>query len=148
MAKDCDHLPLYRQEVIYQSRSGVTLTRQTMCEWIGVAADWLRPIYEEIRKDVLARGYVQMDETPIHYLGPGHGQTKLGYFWACHRPGVDSVFAWETSRAATCLEKIVPVDFAGKIQCGDGYGAYDALARGRPEIELAGCWAPRLSSRV
>ena len=140
VAKYCDHLPLYRQEVIYQSRHGVTLTRQTMCEWVGVGADWLRLIYEEIRREVLAGGYVQIDETPIRYLEPGHGQTKLGYFWTCHRPGADSVFAWETSRAAACLEKIVPVDFAGKIQC-DGYTAYDAFARGRPQIELAGCWA-------
>jgi transposase len=140
VAKYCDHLPLYRQEVICQSRHGVTLTRQTMCEWVGVGADWLRLVYEEIRREVLAGGYVQMDETPIRYLEPGHGQTKLGYFWTCHRPGADSVFAWDTSRAATCLEKIVPVDFAGKIQC-DGYTAYDAFARGRPQIELAGCWA-------
>jgi transposase len=140
VAKYCDHLPLYRQEMIYQSRHGVTLTRQTMCEWVGVGADWLRLIYAEIRREVMAGGYVQMDETPIRYLEPGHGQTKLGYFWTCHRPGADSVFAWDTSRAAACLEKIVPVDFAGKIQC-DGYTAYDAFARGRPQIELAGCWA-------
>jgi transposase len=140
VAKYGDHLPLYRQEVIYASRHGVTLTRQTMCEWVGVAADWLRLIYEAIRQEVLAGGYAQIDETPIRYLEPGHGETKLGYFWACHRPGGDSVFAWDTSRAATCLEKIVPVDFVGKIQC-DGYTAYDAFARGRPDIELAGCWA-------
>ena len=140
VAKYCDHLPLYRQEVIYQSRHGVTLTRQTMGEWVGVAADWLRLIYEAIRREVLAGGYAQVDETPIRYLEPGHGETKLGYFWVCHRPGGDSVFAWDTSRAATCLEKIIPVDFAGKIQC-DGYTAYDAFARGRPDIELAGCWA-------
>jgi transposase len=114
VAKYCDHLPLYRQEVIYESRHGVTLTRQTMGEWVGVAADWLRLIYEAIRQEVLAGGYAQIDETPIRYLEPGHGETKLGYFWVCHRPGGDSVFAWDTSRAATCLEKIIPVDFAGK----------------------------------
>src|SRR5215207_9403649 len=71
VAKYCDHLPLYRQEVIYQSRHGVTLTRQTMCEWVGVGADWLRLIYEEIRREVMAGGYLQIDETPIRYLEPG-----------------------------------------------------------------------------
>jgi hypothetical protein len=113
-----------------------------MCEWVGHAADWLRLIYEEIRSDVLATGYAQIDETPIRYLEPGHGQTKLGYLWTCHRPGGDSFFTWQTSRAAACLEKIVPVDFTGTIQC-DGYTAYDAFARRRPagEIALAGCWA-------
>jgi transposase len=141
VAKYCDHLPLYRQESIYRSRHGVRLTRQTMAEWVGVAADWLRLIYEEIRTEVMSDGYVQIDETPIRYLAPGHGQTKLGYLWTTHRPGGDAVFTWQTSRAAACLEKIVPADFTGVIQC-DGYTAYDAFARGRAgQIELAGCWA-------
>lgn len=142
VAKYCDHLPLYRQEAIYQSRHGVSLTRQTLCEWVGVAAGWLRLIYEEIRREVLAGGYAQVDETPLRYLEPGHGQTRLGYLWTCHRPGGDTVYTWATSRAAACLEKIIPHDFRGTIQC-DGYSAYDAFARGRPagEIALAGCWA-------
>ena len=142
VAKYCDHLPLYRQEYIYQSRHGVSLTRQTLCEWVGVAAGWLRLLYEEIRREVLSQGYVQIDETPLRYLEPGHGQTKLGYLWTCHRPGADTVYTWQTSRAAACLEKIVPHDFTGTIQC-DGYSAYDAFARSRPagQIELAGCWA-------
>jgi transposase len=140
VAKYCDHLPLYRQESIYQSRHGVSLSRQTMAEWVGVAADWLRLIYEEIRAGVTAHGYLQIDETPIRYLEPGHGQTRLGYLWACHRPGVDAVYSWHISRAAACLEKILPVDFTGTIQC-DGYTAYDAFARNRAGIELAGCWA-------
>jgi transposase len=140
VAKYCDHLPLYRQESIYQSRHSVSLSRQTMAEWVGVAADWLRLIYEEIRAGVTAHGYLQIDETPIRYLEPGHGQTRLGYLWACHRPGADAVYSWHTSRAAACLEKILPVDFTGTIQC-DGYTAYDAFARHRAGIELAGCWA-------
>lgn len=142
VAKYCDHLPLYRQESIYQSRHGVTLTRQTMCEWVGQAAFWLRPIYEELRREVLAEGYAQIDETPIRYLAPGSGQAKLGYLWVCHRPGGDSCYHWQTSRAAACLEKIIPVDFRGTLQC-DGYTAYDAFARSRPAgaIALAGCWA-------
>jgi hypothetical protein len=106
-----------------------------------MAADWLRLIYEHVRQEVLAGGYVQIDETPIRYLEPGHGQTKLGYLWTCHQPGGDTVYHWATSRAAECLQKIVPVDFGGYIQC-DGYRAYDAFARERGEaIKLAGCWA-------
>ena len=141
VAKYCDHLPLYRQESIYWSRHQVWLPRQTTAEWVGLAADWLKPIYEHIRATVLARGYVQVDETPIRYLSPGHGQTKLGYLWTCKDPQGDVVFHWETSRAAACLENIIPVDFRGTIQC-DGYEAYDCLARSRGDkIQLAGCLA-------
>jgi transposase len=141
VAKYCDHLPLYRQEAIYWSRHQVWLPRQTMAEWMGLAADWLKPIYEHLRREVLAGGYVQIDETPIRYLAPGHGKTKLGYLWTCKAPQGDVAFHWATSRAATCLEKIIPVNFTGTIQC-DGYEAYDCFAKGRGEkIVLAGCLA-------
>ena len=106
VSKYCDHLPLYRQEAIYWTRHQVWLPRQTMAEWVGLAAEWLKPIYEVIRQGVFARGYVQVDETPIRYLAPGNGKTKLGYLWTCAQPRGDAVFHWETSRAASCLENI------------------------------------------
>ena len=45
------------------------------------------PIYRQICQDVLEGGYVQIDETPIRYLEPGNGKTKLGYFGPTERPG-------------------------------------------------------------
>ena len=141
VAKYCDHLPLYRQESIYWTRHQVWLPRQTMAEWVGLAAEWLKPIYQQIQRGVLSQGYVQVDETPIRYLAPGNGRTKLGYLWTCGVPRGDVVFHWETSRAAACLENIIPVDFRGTIQC-DGYEAYDCFARRRDgQIVLAGCLA-------
>jgi hypothetical protein len=112
-----------------------------MAEWVGLAADWLKPIYRQIREEVLEGGYVQIDETPIRYLEPGHGKTKLGYLWTYGVPKEDVVFHWETSRAATCLENILPVEFRGVAQC-DGYQAYRSFARSRDDaIVLAGCMA-------
>ena len=146
VGKYVDHLPLYRQERIFATRHGVKLPRQTMVQWMGLAADWLRPIYEQIRTGVLGGGYVQIDETPIEYLEPGHGETKLGYLWTCARPGGDTVFRWQTSRAATCLENIVPPHWRGVVQ-SDGYRGYPAFVRdhntraGSEAITLAGCWA-------
>jgi len=84
---------------------------------------------------------VQVDETPVRYLEPGHGQTKQGYFWAGSRPGADVFYQWDISRAAACLDKFIPARFTGKLQC-DGYAAYRAFANGREaQIELVGCWA-------
>lgn len=141
VSKFCDHLPLYRLEQIFQQRHGLNLPRQTMARWVGLAADWLRPIYEHIRTGVLADGYVQIDETPIEYLEPGHGQTKQGYLWASGRPGGDVFYSWYTSRAAECLNSILPPDFKGTVQC-DGYSGYRAFASSRNgAIVLAGCWA-------
>jgi transposase len=141
VGKYCDHLPLYRQEQIFLQRHRVHLPRQTLARWVELAADWLKPIYEHIRTGVLAGGYVQVDETPIEYLEPGNGKTKQGYFWTFNRPGGESFFDWQTSRAAVCLENIIPLTFTGTLQC-DAYSAYQSFARGRGQaIELAGCWA-------
>ena len=141
VSKYCDHLPLYRQEQIYHRRHGVHLPRQSLTRWVELAADWLKPIYESILTGVMGGGYVQVDETPVAYLDPGHGKTRQGYLWTCCRPGGDVFYRWEISRAAACLHNIIPVDFKGKLQC-DGYSAYRAFAHGRKgDIELAGCWA-------
>lgn len=141
VAKYCDHLPLYRQEQIYATRHDLHIPRQSMARWLGLAADWLRPVYEHIHTGVMAGGYVQVDETPVQYLSPGNGQTKQGYLWACKRPGADVSFTWATSRAALCLERIIPADFTGTVQC-DGYQAYPSFAkRCEGRITLAACWA-------
>lgn len=139
--KYCDHLPLYRQEQILARRFGINLPRQTLARWVGLAADWLRPLHQQIKTGVLAGGYVQVDETPIRYLEPGAGRTLQGYLWTGSRPGGDVFFDWHPSRAGQCLDRVVPVDFKGAVQC-DGYAAYDRLAA-RPDkpIQLVNCWA-------
>jgi len=141
VAKYCDHLPLYRQEQIFARRHQVHLPRQTLARWVELAADWLQPVYETIRTGVLAGGYVQVDETPVNYLEPGHGRTKQGYFWTASRPQGDVFFRWETSRATACLDQVVPPTFTGTLQ-SDGYPAYRTFVNGHAGvITLAGCWA-------
>jgi transposase len=141
VAKYCDHLPLYRQEQIYKLRHQIELPRQSMCRWLGLAAHWLRPIYERIHTGVMAGGYVETDETMIEYLSPGNGETKHGYFWTLRRPGGDSLFVWRTGRGAECLSNIIPVDFRGIIGC-DGYSVYQSRAKeSGGNIRLAACWA-------
>ena len=140
VSKYCDHLPLYRQEQIFAQRHNVNLPRQTLARWVELCADWLRPIYEAIRTGVMGGGYVQVDETPVAYLAPGHGQTKQGYLWTCNQPGGDVFYRWETSRAADCLQNLLGCDFKGTLQC-DGYSAYRAFADRTDGIELSGCWA-------
>lgn len=141
VSKYCDHLPLYRQEQILARRHGINLPRQTLARWVELAADWLTPIYRQIKTGVMADGYVQLDETPIDYLEPGAGRALKGYLWVGSRPGGDVFFDWHASRAGECLDSIVPIDFQGTVQC-DGYDGYNRLAR-RPDkdIKLAYCWA-------
>jgi transposase len=144
VSKFCDHLPLYRQEQIYWNRHQVWLPRQSLVRWVQLASEWLKPIYRQIKDQMMSGPYIQVDETPIKYLDPGNGKTGQGYFWVAHRPGEDVLFEWHTTREAKCLEKLIPIDFSGTIQC-DGYSAYDRFARQRASegkaVLLAGCWA-------
>ena len=140
-AKYCDHLPLYRQQQIARLRHGIDLSRQDMSRWVGLAAEWLRPIYLRIRGDAGGGGCLQADETVVKFLEPGSGRAQHGYLWAIKPPKGDVVFHWATTRAALVLEKIIPADFSGVIQC-DGYGAYRAFAKRHTQsLTLAACWA-------
>jgi transposase len=140
VSKYCDHLPLYRQEQIFAQRHKINLPRQTLARWVELCADWLQPIYEHIQTGVMAGGYVQVDETPIEYLAPGHGQTKQGYLWTCCKPGGDVFYRWEISRAAECLGNVIGRQFRGVVQA-DGYSGYRAWAQRNADLQLAGCWA-------
>jgi transposase len=73
---------------------------------------------------------VQVAETSIEDLEPGHGKTRQRYFWTGSRPRGDVVFRWETSRAAACLNNVIPMGFTGVVQC-DGYPGYRAFADSR-----------------
>ena len=143
VGKYVDHLPLYRQEQIFFNRHGVEISRQTLCHWIGLAADWLKPLYRILSDEIFENGYVQCDETPIRYLLPGNGTTKTGYLWVVRdpRPGGEALYRWDPSRSSEVLEQLIPPEILILLQC-DGYSAYDSFAKSHPNrIQLAACWA-------
>jgi transposase len=59
-----DHLPLFRQEKMSE-RWGAKISRQSMCDWVEVAALWLEPIYRQMHQGLIAGNYLQADETPL-----------------------------------------------------------------------------------
>jgi transposase len=136
-----DHLPLYRQEKIYRERHGVNLARQTLCGWVAAAADWLSPIYREMKAALVARDYLQADETPIRYLDSDvKGKSQQGWLWTYSQPRGDVVFEWHISRSREGPREFLK-EFKGKLQT-DGYGVYESLSRERgQELILVGCWA-------
>ncbi|MBM4164082.1 MAG: IS66 family transposase [Lentisphaerae bacterium] len=139
--KFADHQPLYRQEQIY-AREGILLSRKTMCVWVWRTANWLRVIYEQLRLEVLEADYLQVDETPVGYICPGHGKTKKGYLWVYLAPGRGVYFEWHAGRGAKCLEDMLGC-FDGTVQT-DGYIAYESHNKARPEggkLKLGNCWA-------
>ncbi|MBI5774745.1 MAG: IS66 family transposase [Verrucomicrobia bacterium] len=139
-AKYGDHLPLYRQEKML-ARWGAPISRQNLSDWVGAATALLEPLVKRMKHELLASGYVAVDETPIRCNDPDlrDGKTTQGWLWALSRPGGDAVFEWRLSRRHEEAERLLG-DYQGVLQ-SDGYEAYAAYARAHPGVEWIGCWA-------
>src|ERR1017187_4325031 len=84
VSKYCDHLPLYRQNVIY-AREGVEIDRSTLAEWVGHMAFLLNPLVEAIAQHVRSGAAIHADDTPVRVLDPGRGKARTGRLWVAVR---------------------------------------------------------------
>ena len=82
VSKYGDHLPLHRQQQIYQ-RQGVELSRQTMCDWMRQSADLVSLLYELMKPRVLESKAVQTDDTPVPVPDPALPRTRTGRISTC-----------------------------------------------------------------
>ena len=109
--KYCDHLPHYRQSQRMLRRHMAHIARQTLGKWTHAVAAHLTPIAEAIKGELFEAGVLQVDETPIEYLCPGHGRTRQGYLWVYLDTMSRTVYYdWQTSRAHDCLLDIIGLD--------------------------------------
>jgi transposase len=139
LSKYDDHLPLYRQQQQLE-RLGVNFTRQTLCDWVEKGAEWLQPIVREMKRELLALDYLQVDETPVRVMDPEvRGRCALGYLWVAGSPDGDVIFEFHPGRGKEFAKALVG-DFKGYLQ-RDGYGVYGALARENPGLVPVGCWS-------
>src|SRR5690606_5314031 len=81
VSKFADHLPLYRQEGILQ-RSGVELSRSSMCRWMQELATLCTPLLALMKKRMLQSHVIQADETPVKQQVGGKGPTRRCYFFS------------------------------------------------------------------
>jgi transposase len=86
VAKYLDHLPLYRQEAIFE-RAGHLIARSTLAQWVGECGVQLQPLVDALSAELLRQGVLHADETPVAMLKPGHGKTHRAYLWSyCTTP--------------------------------------------------------------
>lgn len=138
IGKYADHLPLYRQQQIYQ-RSGVELARSTLADWTGAAGVALMPLVSAMKTDLLQRPVIHADETPVALLDPGAGKTARAYLFAyCATDGPPiTIFDFCVSRSGEHAKRFLG-SFRGHLVVDD-YAGYKALfAQGVTEV---GCWA-------
>jgi transposase len=161
VAKYADHLPLYRQEAIFE-RAGMNLSRSTLAQWVGACGVQLQPLVDALKAALLTRAVLHADETPVPMLKPGSGKTHRAYLWSYGTTAFDPikgvVFDFAETRAGRHVQAFLGTDRAngssngsndsgndsgtggwrGTLVCDD-YAGYKALFGG--QIVEAGCLA-------
>jgi len=145
VAKFADHLPLYRQSVIY-AREGVELERSLLASWVGAAGTLLRPLVDALRRHVFAATKLHADDTPLPVLAPGNGKTRTARLWTYvrdDRASGDAAppavwFAYSPDRKGEHPQNHL-ADFHGVLQA-DAYAGFNAVYETGRVLEAA-CWA-------
>jgi transposase len=136
-----DHLPLHRQEAIFQ-RQGVALSRKTMCGWMRQCAELVNPLYESMKNSVLGSKVMQTDDTPVNVLDPSLPKTRIGRIWTYvgDHDHPYTVYDYTPTRSRDGPDAFMK-EFHGYLQA-DAYSGYDELYRNRKRnITEVACWA-------
>jgi transposase len=138
--KYANAMPLYRQEQDWKNK-GVDIPRATLANWIIQSSNqWLRPIYEEMKKYLLTQDVIHADETVIQVLKePDKKPTSESRMWVyCsgNTGGHPSIlFEYQPSRSGRHAKEFLE-GFHGYLQT-DGYSGYNALE----DVTRCGCYA-------
>ena len=81
-AKFADHVPVHRLAG-QLARSGVTIPRSTLGDWLAQAADLLSPLQQLMHQRLLLARVIHGDDTPVKLRVPGCDRTKKAHLWAC-----------------------------------------------------------------
>lgn len=138
VAKFMDALPLYRQEKIF-ARIGAILTRQAMARWLIWVSEKLMPLYNLLQDDLLARDYLQMDETTTQVLREENKKaTSKSYMWVRYAPGKKPIILYDYAPSRSGQVPIELLEgFKGRLQV-DGYDGYSQVCEVNNLIRM-GC---------
>lgn len=124
IAKYCDHLPLYRQESIW-NRLEIDMPCSSLCAWILKTAELCEPLVNLLQKNIIAYDYAQADETTVQVLDEvGRDNKTKSYMW-CYRGGgekVSIVYEYQPTRAGYHAAQFLQ-GYKGYLQ-SDAYSGY------------------------
>jgi hypothetical protein len=148
VAKTADHLPLHRQEKIFQ-RHGVEISRKTMCGWLAETAHLLQTLYQSAKGVLFQSKVIGTDDTGVKVLDIKLPFARTGRIWPYYGDKEHPVILYDytATRERAGPEKFLE-GYRGYLQA-DAYGGYDAFfknpARGLIEV---GCWAHYLDCGI
>jgi transposase len=141
VAKTADHLPLHRQQQIFE-RHGVEISRKTMGGWLAQCADLLKPLYGSLKQVLFESKVIGTDDTSVKVLDKKLPFARTGRIWPYYGDSSHPVILYDYTPTR---ERSGPEEFLkgyrGFLQA-DAYGGYDAFFKDpvRGLIEV-GCWA-------
>jgi transposase len=141
VAKVADHLPLNRQEKIFE-RHGAEISRKTMGGWLAQCADLLQPLYASAKDILFQSKVIGTDDTGVKVLDANLPFARTGRVWPYYGDRDHPVILYDYTATR---ERAGPEEFLkgyrGFLQA-DAYGGYDAFFKdpSRGLIEV-GCWA-------
>ncbi len=141
VGKLVDHLPLHRQEKIFE-RHGVEISRKTMGGWMAQCADLLNPLYRSLKEVLFQSKVIGTDDTSVKVLDLALPFARTGRIWPYYGDKEHPVILYDytATRERAGPEKFLE-GYRGYLQA-DAYGGYDAFftdpARGLIEV---GCWS-------
>ncbi len=137
-AKYVDHAPLHRQERQF-ARHGLSISRQTLCDWVLTGADLLLPLYTLACGIVVRSGVVHLDATTVKIRDAHNKLKRTGYFWPCVGDDLHPLIAFHYT-PTHCREgpAAILANFQGSLQV-DAHSVYDELFVGGRIVEVD-CW--------
>lgn len=135
VAKFLDHLPLYRQEAIFE-RAGHLIARSTLAQWVGECGAQLQPLVNALADELRRHAVLHADETPVAMLKPKHlsdGKTHKAYIWSYCTTSLNAtkavVFQFTEGRSGENVQQFLKLDTPRAWQgtlVTDGFGGYTA----------------------
>jgi transposase len=121
------YMPFYRQEADWEQK-GVPLSRETAANWYNTCAlRYLRPVYDELHRQLVSRDVIHADETTCQVLHEkGKTPESRSYMWI-YTSGTDglppiALYDYRSGRSGDYPVEFL-AGFHGMLQC-DGYSAY------------------------
>ena len=132
--KCADATPVHRLAKRFR-RAGVPTHRTTLTDLFHRSAELLRPLHDELLREVAAAERVNADETPVPVQAKG--RTRRAYKWTFLSERAIA-FVFSPSRGGKVPEKVLGQS-KGTLQV-DGYSGYNAVCVPTSRTRV-GCWA-------
>jgi len=141
VSKFADHLPLTRQQRIYD-QNGVTIAVSTLADWVAGAADRLEPLVECLAARVRRAHVIGSDATGLRVLDPtSAAHIEQGTIWCYVGDERDVVFRYAPTGAGEQGPWPFLAGRTGYIQA-DAASVFDRLYNGTVgSATEVGCWA-------